>query len=64
MCAIRRFLIHTFVGCLSVGVILGVADFILCRVTSGACQVQRVTVRDAVGVMSAGISGLLIRLPD
>jgi hypothetical protein len=64
MCPIRRFLIHTFVGCLSVGVILGVADFILCRVTSGACQVQRVTVRDAVGFMSAGISGLLIRLPD
>lgn len=64
VCAIRLFLIRTFVGCLSVGVVIGVADFLLCRATSGACQVQRVTVRDAVGFMSAGVSGLLIRLPD
>lgn len=60
----RQFLIRCFVGILSIGVVIGVADLSLCRITGGSCQVQRVTLRDALALASAGISGLLIRLPD
>lgn len=64
MCAERRFLVRCFVAVLTVGLVVGVADLVLCRGVGGACQVQRVALRDALALATAGISGLLIRVPD
>lgn len=64
MCKERLFLLRCFVGILGVGLLVSVIDLTYCRWYGAPCQVQRASVRDAVMIATAGISGLLIKLPD